>query len=54
MEPNEYKTVKEIAEVRKITVSAVHRAIRENRVDYQRIGFVYLVKLNDKVYQLGR
>ena len=48
------KTVSEIAKLRKITVSAVHKAIKENRVDYQRIGFIYLVELNNKVYNLGK
>ncbi len=56
MKPNTtgLRTVKEIAKLRKISVAAVHKAIVNNRVDAERVGFIYLIHLNEKVYQLGK
>ena len=36
-------TVKQYAELKKVTVGAVYKAIREDRVSFEKIGSVYLI-----------
>lgn len=36
-------TVKEYADSKDVTVSAVYKAIREGRVNFEKIGKVYLI-----------
>lgn len=36
-------TVKQYADLKKVTVGAVYKAIREDRVSFEKIGSVYLI-----------
>jgi len=36
-------TVKQYADKRKVTVGAIYKAIREDRIKYEKIGNTYLV-----------
>lgn len=36
-------TVKQYAELKNVTVGAVYKAIREDRISFEKIGSVYLI-----------
>lgn len=49
------KTVQQVSKDKRVTVSAVHKAIKENRLDFFRIDHLYLVYVkNQKYLDFGR